>query len=50
MQQLIAVCHIVWACSLTVHYPWWRMPPSMHQCWGLLTGWPNAWVHRGGTS
>ena len=19
----------------TVHYLWWRMPPFMHQCWGL---------------
>jgi len=33
--------------SLAVHHLRWCLPPFMRQCWGLLTGWPSAWLHRG---
>jgi len=31
----------------SVHCLRWHMPTFMRQC---LTGWPNAWVRRGGRS
>ena len=41
---------IMRASRITVHYLRWRMPPFMRQCWGLPTGWPNAWGRRCGAS
>ena len=32
----------------TVHYLRWRMPLSCVSAEACLTGWPNAWVRRGG--
>jgi len=35
--SLVSSTYVVYLfhCSLTGHYLWWRMPPFMHQCWGL---------------